>query len=317
MKRLENISKERADELLNQYATELKDLYRSPRDYQRWNTVLAELLILSGIVIGPQRTAEIIAKDSVSAMAMLTAHFVLSSECPTRYLSAEIGEAFLQTELPLNIPEPLLPYPAMVLMLPKGLLNAEDGRPIDAIHIADHHSLTAYARQHFGGTIKHPTTGAGLRIIAVTSAGECFGSIYYWANPEENAAREIVTEIKGEQITSVLHRIDRLAINAWLTMSYQPELVSQGDTPPSSSAATGRTPSGKKVPMAPTWIGWNYKRIVRSRSLKRDLPTGRSMRMHWRVGCWRCTPCGPKRQQRRMVWIKPVLVNAYKAWDPG
>ncbi len=38
-------------------------------------------------------------------------------------------------------------------------------------------------------------------------------------------------------------------------------------------------------------------------------PTGRQMPPHWRRGHWRHTPCGTRRQERRLTFIRPVLVR--------
>lgn len=58
----------------------------------------------------------------------------------------------------------------------------------------------------------------------------------------------------------------------------------------------------------PRWIGRNYTRRV----LLTGPPAGThaSPRTHWRRGHWRTQPVGPGRQDRRRLWIEPILVMA-------
>ena len=44
--------------------------------------------------------------------------------------------------------------------------------------------------------------------------------------------------------------------------------------------------------------------------------TGHTVRKHWRRGHWRRTPFGPGREQRRLNWIMPTLVQRNQPGDP-
>jgi hypothetical protein len=49
-----------------------------------------------------------------------------------------------------------------------------------------------------------------------------------------------------------------------------------------------------------------------SRQPTESLPTGKSVRAHWRRGHWRSQPCGPGLIKRMLIWIRPCLVNPDK-----
>jgi len=73
-------------------------------------------------------------------------------------------------------------------------------------------------------------------------------------------------------------------------------------------------------------VGWKSKKTVKTRVVTpgilgpretfRDKHTsvgaGTSPNTHWRLGHWRHQPCGKGRSETKLIWIRPILINAGK-----
>jgi hypothetical protein len=97
-----------------------------------------------------------------------------------------------------------------------------------------------------------------------------------------------------------------IALQATLALSYLPELVE--DAPPTVPRKP-RQKLQREKSLHPRWIGRDFVRAKRSASAPRG---GRhaSPITHWRRGHWRQQACGEGRDSRKLIWIRPVLVEA-------
>jgi hypothetical protein len=92
-----------------------------------------------------------------------------------------------------------------------------------------------------------------------------------------------------------------LLLNLVLVMNQRPQLVES--RMPVRTVKTGR---GKAVLWEPAWIGRKYK-IIHDND---GSGSHASPRSHWRNGHWRMQPYGERNEQRKLIWIEPMLVNA-------
>lgn len=99
-----------------------------------------------------------------------------------------------------------------------------------------------------------------------------------------------------------------VAINSWLTQAFEPELITT-DTLRRSSAGFGRRAKETRSPIAPTWIGRDFK-VQRIPSPATPNEARIPVRPHWRSGHWHTVRHGKGREQTRLQWYRPVYVNA-------
>jgi hypothetical protein len=325
--RLPIISAKDVELALKRVPSAPKDRYRSPRDYPSWNLCLAEILMVSGMTVGPEVTAEILKKDPASNFTVFVSQMIIANELPTKYLGAAIAESFLVTQLPENLPPPMLPVPCCILVLPRGFLRNEFGHEFHIILTTDNLSLYAYLKEVFQAQgapddlISVTESGfhkPGLRSMGITANGEAYATTWYWDREHRDERSKIPYTPLGmsekEEPSDVMHLgnlINQIVVNAWLTMTYEPKLIDLGPTARSSSAVRGFDSKGRKVPQAPSWIGWRYRRLRgEERPVKGvEGATGRHVRPHWRCGHWRSQIHGEGRKLRRPIWIKPVWIN--------
>jgi len=114
-----------------------------------------------------------------------------------------------------------------------------------------------------------------------------------------------IEDYKPQVISEFNDYLQNLLLRLILIMGCRPELIEQDDKVIKVNGGFGK---GKAIDLyQPLWIGRNY-------SIKRD--TGEpgsggvqgTKRVHWRRGFLRNQPYGQGRQQRKLVWIEPVLV---------
>lgn len=91
------------------------------------------------------------------------------------------------------------------------------------------------------------------------------------------------------------------------------------ETPPKLLAKIERAPGPRRRDVLRKQLeqrGYTKVRFVRHEGLEGlsegHVPTGKTLRPHWRRGHWRLQHCGPENSRLRMCWVKPTLVNAEK-----
>ena len=136
------------------------------------------------------------------------------------------------------------------------------------------------------------------------------------SNREEGAARR-TNEL--QERFPVFREAINLAVNALLFLSAYPDentLEWPQDAPESltKKADDGRTHKEKRRAESKLLsIGFTRIRFCRLPNRNNgDHPriTPGTVKQHWRRGHWRNQPCGEGRKQRKLIWIRPVIVNS-------
>jgi hypothetical protein len=297
-----------------------RDLYRSPSGFTPWNTHLQrcayyanpEVIKLAGS-LGDRTQA------TVGAMCIEA----LCEQAPARYLSLELGEALMRTPHPPITADILDILPRMHLLLPKGLLIAEDGLPVEALLIRAgrlHEPLSAEERQEAEEYIRRngklqlippELEGAdGIMVAAFTSVA-AYSWVEYLAPEAKQVhhALDFLESVEDDDVRSLTETIARLAVNALLIHRHEPELISTDPAPPRKRGTGFGASKDARQPLAPTWIGKSFQR---SRSTAAAATTGERrgpVRAHWRRGHWHTVVHGAGRNQRRLQWFRPVFVQ--------
>ncbi len=297
-----------------------RDLYRSPSGFTPWNTHLQrcayyanpEVIKLAGS-LGDRTQA------TVGAMCIEA----LCEQAPARYLSPELGEALIRTPHPPITADILDILPRMHLLLPKGLLIAEDGLPIEALLIRAgrlHEPLSAEERQEAEEYIRRngklqlippELEGAdGVMVAAFTSVA-AYSWVEYLAPEAKQVHHDLdfLEAVEDDDVRSLTETVARLAVNALLIHRHEPELISTDPAPP-RQRGTGFGRREERSPLAPTWIGKSFRRSCATAARPQVGEERRNpVRAHWRRGHWHTVVHGSERKERRLQWFRPVFVQ--------
>lgn len=295
---------------------EQKNLYHSPPGYEKWNNHL-KMCFTSGsssaIIFGYQT------QDVTGVKVGELCRGAVYKKAPARYITKELCEAFMETPIPVLTEDILNVLPFMYIMLPKGLIFDHENDEIFSILIATKNKEERnieigkeICKQFFSDAQFIPddvASSSSIHIATFTNAGSSCYVEYIDENAkswhEENIkyAKESVYEFLSTQ------HVIRIAINSLLVHLYEPELIST-EKPPSTTKGLGFTKGPGKAPLGPTWIGrgFKYERQAQRPSQGAQGVKG-SVRAHWRRGHWHSFCCGPKRQERRVQWVKPIYVR--------
>lgn len=209
-----------------------------------------------------------------------------NSDIPPRYVSTELLEAWLRTDVPTFTWNHPYVLPGYVLFLPFGhSLLSHSGMLAMAIAVLSMPgglmAVTIGGRQNDQGQW---TIGPGGEIFITPGRIDCL--------PGCESFDQLVA---------------KLAVNSWYTHAFEPELITQEES------RTGGGGFGKqrqvRTPIPPTWIGRNFK-IRRESSPAAGQETGIKVRPHWRSGHWHTVRHGKGREQERLQWYRPVYVNS-------
>ena len=223
---------------------------------------------------------------------------------PLYCLSNELLRQFEQTEadnLASLIPDDWVPpFPLFLVCLPNNAVLSPAGAWCPYILVLIHHP--DLEKMISGEHEKQISIGISdnAEVVWVSGSGYMDGKII-----ESN------NQLGGSKTDQAEHdwlkKVFAIALQSLLTISYMPELIEETpQSEPSSVLSKGnRSPAPKKL--YPRWIGRSFERKGGKRS---RTGTHASPATHWRKGHWRQQVCGEGRQQRRLIRIKPMLINA-------
>lgn len=255
-----------------------------PGGYVDWWEYLSVLHRACKRHIGqPNSTIDVAAKAQFSVLAAHT-----DDDIPARYVSKELAQAWLKTKTPeFNWNHPYV-LPGYVLFLPGSLEDCGVTTKVVCV-------------QYIPPAQANPGT--------IVFCG-------FSAAPETNFARPTAGYIipgSGKLKTekgSLSHEVVSFVVNSWLIHLHEPGLIEQ--VPVSVDARGFGHKAGKRPPIAPTWIGRNFK-IRRELVLADGQETGVKVRPHWRSGHWHTVRHGKGKEHTRTQWYRPVYVNADQA----
>lgn len=266
-----------------------KGLRQTPRGYMCWESYLADLArrVADQIENSIGTEYNTVLTQQIEALTVL--------QVPPRYVNHDIQQAWCMTRIPrLSHNNPYV-LPGYVLFLPIPQTK-RDWQEVQKIS---------------------PSTVAMYAAIMVLHSSKGLMTHYVVAEWEEDrqTCRTYVGSIlvspdvdyNDVSLSPETKAIALLAVNSWLVHAYEPELIEEAAAP-SESRGFGRKP-GKPSPIAPTWIGRNFK-IRRESAPSTGQETGIKVRPHWRSGHWHTVRHGKGKEQTRTQWYRPTYVNA-------
>lgn len=209
-------------------------------------------------------------------------------DIPPRYVSKEISLAWQHTKIPvLNWNNPFV-MPGYVLFLPCPIKEQVPEYFADAWFLASLMVLHEPPGLHaYTTSLTYDSATRDFR----------FGFHHMPLDPGVDYNNGFDEEERAIAIAS---------INSWLTHAYEPELIEQ--LPASARGGFGRRTCARS-PIAPTWIGRNFK-IRTDSSPAPGQETGIKVRPHWRSGHWHTVRHGKGKEHTRTQWYRPTYVNA-------
>lgn len=241
------------------------------------------------------------------------ASYALSNNAPLIHITADLAQAFADTDPSTEPSDYRMPFPAFILSLPMGLVKNSDGGHFNFILVSSvpevrtwWHS-TGLGFTHWG---LNAGDGNNFYLCGYSLATGCqylpvkwqdIGKICQGAFDDGGGHDWVAPELSDQCDFSTLCRI---ACNAILAMNHSPELFYEEATEVRRNPGFGKASTYKG---SIRWLGKAYRQ---SRRTTETEPTGKSYRPHWRRGHWHTVLHGAQRALRKLQWFQPTYVNS-------
>ncbi len=228
-------------------------------------------------------------KESIY-ITLYTLFQVAQEKCPAYWVGKDLLEALQQSILNVEIDNLNWAMKTGLFMLPKNLILSPEKRSVKAI-------------------FWHYDTEKDV-LFWVATDGDSFSCRRFRVS--ENLRKLTYTDsqdINPQIVTGFNEYLQSIFLRLILIMECRPELV---DVEEKRTSITVNKGFGKAQAVdfyQPLWIGQSY-RLKREDIDKGDGSSkqGGTKSPHWRRGFLRNQPYGEGRQQRKLLWIEPVLV---------
>jgi hypothetical protein len=282
---------------------EIKNVYRAPKGFWPWPAQAAGLCIAGFAFRNRDDLSSKVGHENLpSDRAMLAAFAAVEIfESPLRFLSAELTTAFLNTEVPESAAWSSPPLPSMLISVPVGAINLLHGKGPKSSGVTLIGTLPCSDIKDCVDVFWLHESGAPASMTVPFSSAE-WNRVRAAASVSGMDPEAVKTKFEG------LSAIRKIVLHCWLTMAHRPDLVTEeAPLPPSGRgfARRNETPGPRSV----IWIGKDFKPRSRARTAADDRD-GAPVSTHWRRGHWHTVRHGSKREERRLQWYEPILVNA-------
>lgn len=273
------------------------------RDAGQYMPIKDLAILILGNLMTPDRQQvegdfESLLREWVAAMAR--------HHWPTYFIAPDFFDAVRRTDFPAGFDpaELKVPFPAGRLMFPRPNFTHSSGSWFGTIgwQAAFDRLLLITASLHCG-FLWAIVTREMLRDLSTIPDGADLSEHEVpeevWKDPEKLAPYLLNSFKMNADDKAVLHEAIRVFVNVMLLMEARPDYVSSGRMEKRVVKA-GRVTEF----WTPNLIGRDY-RIIRQPASKGAVETGVRRRPHWVRGHLRNQPCGPKWQDRKIIWIEP------------
>ncbi|MHC5861794.1 hypothetical protein [Nostoc sp.] len=223
-------------------------------------------------------------------ITLYTLFKVGQAKCPTYWVNKDLLEALLQSVLTVEVDSLNWAMKTGMFMLPKGVILSPENKSVEAI-------------------FWHYDSEANTLYWAATDESSSFcrrfkldGEKFSYTDTEDIDPKVV----KG--FNEYLHSIFLRLI---LIMECRPELVDTTSELVRVNKGFGKAQAQDFY--QPLWLGLGYKfKREGTQSSEGSSDTHGTKSVHWRRGLLSNQPYGEGRQQRKLVWIEPVLVMGGK-----
>lgn len=268
----------------------------------------------------------------------LAVQTILQYRVPTYFLSPAFAEAVWETDLPhdLSLSEMKWPIDALVFVLPESFLarfkkfyapflcvtRVTQGRypRVTALPVIEHSLLIGMALRHIDNARDRLCIYYPIYFDQVPPFDYCgyFRFTNTMADVDESPMTDVTsiedqlhsfsplyqTPMDAQEEHEFNSNWNKFAVKIILALNARPQLIEPG-------AIIRPEKVRKKGTVSELWspniIGRIYRRQVDKSA---SVPTGGSVRMHWRRGHFRHQRHGHGLQEVKIIWIDPVMVRA-------
>jgi hypothetical protein len=225
-------------------------------------------------------------KDTGMATFMVVMERAHDYDFPFFYVQERIVEAVLHTEPPvIDLKAHPMPFPGFFLIFPRGTFDDPD---MEIIGVAN--AMTNDGREGFGV--------AGFRITN-HEEGEIF--LTYAALPVVDGKVDLA-HFEDARDTPIFTAM-QACFTTWAILEARPDLREE---PRVKKTYTDKHKKKRSV-VVPRMIGRVYSVAQQDEHAAKGT---RHVRTHWRRGHFHTVCYGKKRQQRRLRWYEPMIINA-------
>jgi hypothetical protein len=285
--------------------------YKTPKGFTRWDEILA--VITSFGLVFPRMTQKLnttCASSCLSWLAQQSPVYIARSDLIDQLNRTDITKKGVFAGIDLGIRQSLFLFPTTKIKTPSdGYL---DWAIVTYLERGDETRL-AYADCFMDGhgweDLDENAVGQ-FRWFSMTDRGMDFVStkiILQDGSLSEVPESKFIGISLTDEDKTFINQMTNLLIQCLILPNFEPDLVVDRVTPASKGFQQPSTQKGDKY--------WYPRELKCPEELKvryKSEPKGgthASPRSHWRRGHWRNQPCGEKSSERKIVWIKPVLVK--------
>ncbi|QIR41773.1 hypothetical protein HCG51_34380 (plasmid) [Tolypothrix sp. PCC 7910] len=223
-------------------------------------------------------------------ITLYTVFKVGQAKCPAYWVKKDLLEALMQSVLTVEIEKLNWAMKTGIFMLPKGVIFSPENKSVEAI-------------------FWHYDSEADILYWAATDRSSSFCRRF-----KLNAQQLIYTDaedIDPKVVKGFNEYLHSILLRLILIMECRPELVDTTSEIVRVNKGFGKAQAQDFY--QPLWLGQSY-RIKREGTQSSEGSTGThgTKSVHWRRGFLRNQPYGEGRQQRKLVWIEPVIVMGGK-----
>ncbi|MHC5722594.1 MAG: hypothetical protein ACYTXY_00235 [Nostoc sp.] len=223
-------------------------------------------------------------------ITLYTLFKVGQAKCPAYWVNKDLLEALMQSVLTVEIDSLNWAMKTGMFMLPKGVILSPENRSVDAV-------------------FWHYDSEAGILYWTATD-----GSNFFCRRFKLDAQKLTYTDsqdIDPKLVKGFNEYLHSILLRLILIMECRPELVDTTSELVRVNRGFGKAQAQDFY--QPLWLGQGY-RLKRegTQSIEGSGGTHGTKSVHWRRGFLRNQPYGEGRQQRKLVWIEPVLVMGGK-----
>lgn len=269
--------------------------------------------------------------DAITELVYAALARLLEREVPTFFVAPELLQALHRTDLPVeeDWTRMHLPHDAAVFVFPRGVLRHPSGNEIEGIIYARLKKGERYSWPRTDKTDWPTVVEQTDRFIVATYIPNLFQAFVQNLTGDEmpfipqNPDQIHGIDLEGVNITyltedddflkidgdekKMMNQLTSLTFSIILYMLARPEEIARGSL---IKRARHRKAQGHSREFwTPNIIGFRYQRKRISEEMSGEKLTGRTVRPHWRRGHFRMQSYGPRRSERRVIWIEPTFVG--------
>lgn len=291
--------------------------YKIPPGYKQWDK-------LSYSIAGQVALIEKFYVDSVSNYISHRLALWMIKDAPIYCLNKDLIGSLMETtldNLEKILPDLPVALPTFLILLPKEGLQTPQGDYIE--YMVVHASQKHRPEDSEGASSKYP----GIEIknlkhessLLIDCSAIDSGNFIWFSGVNLEADGSISFE-EGENLgvahmsqddLNFTNSLRILFVQILLLLTYEPDLLtdsSEADLPTKGRGFSKLSKDTKTAYRYPRWLGKNYKTTTESSNFQGG--THKSPETHWRKGHFKKVAIGKERTDRKVVWIRPVLVNS-------